>query len=107
MEQFFRKFQKHVILDQNDQFLARLTKIVQNEKFYQKSDHAIFLPLLSSNFMLSFRKLKILSFYKNVLNSIFLTRLIKIDQNGNFMKNGDRAILLSLTQHHVKFHKNY
>ena len=38
-------------------FLARLAKIGQNEKFYQKSGRAIFLPLLSPNFMPSFRKI--------------------------------------------------
>ena len=57
MEQFFRKFQKHVILGQNGHFLARLAKIGQNENFYQKSGRAIFLPLLSPNFMPSFRKI--------------------------------------------------
>ena len=57
VEQFFRKFQKHVILGQNGHFLARLAKIGQNEKFYQKSGRAIFLPLLSPNFMPSFRKI--------------------------------------------------
>ena len=44
VEQFFRKFQKHVILGQNGHFLARLAKIGQNEKFYQKSGRAIFYP---------------------------------------------------------------
>ena len=48
---------KHVILGQNGHFLARLAKIGQNEKFYQKSGRAIFLPLLSPNFMPSFRKI--------------------------------------------------
>ena len=57
VEQFFRKFQKHVILGQNGHFLAHLAKIGQNEKFYQKSGRAIFLPLLSPNFMPSFRKI--------------------------------------------------
>ena len=57
VEQFFRKFQKLVILGQNGHFLARLAKIGQNEEFYQKSGRAIFLPLLSPNFMPSFRKI--------------------------------------------------
>ena len=57
VEQFFRKFQKTVILGQNGHFLARLAKIGQNEKFYQKSGRPIFLPLLSPNFMPSFRKI--------------------------------------------------
>ena len=57
VEQFFRKFKKHVILGQNGHFLAHLAKIGQNEKFYQKSGRAIFLPLLSPNFMPSFRKI--------------------------------------------------
>ena len=57
VEQFFRKFQKHVILGQNGHFLARLAKIGQNENFYKKSGRAIFLPLLSPNFMPSFRKI--------------------------------------------------
>ena len=43
-EQFFRKFQKHVILGQNGHFLARLAKIGKNENFYQKSGRAIFYP---------------------------------------------------------------
>ena len=38
-------------------FSARLAKIGQNENFYQKSGHAIFLHLLSPNFMPSFRKI--------------------------------------------------
>ena len=57
MEQIFRKFQKTVILGQNGHFSAHLAKIGQNEKFYQKSGRAIFLPLLSPNFMPSFRKI--------------------------------------------------
>ena len=38
-------------------FSARLAKIGQNENFYKKSGRAIFLPLLSPNFMPSFRKI--------------------------------------------------
>ena len=57
VEQFIRKFQKSVILGQNGHFLARLAKIGQNENFYKKSGHAIFLTLLSPNFMPSFRKI--------------------------------------------------
>ena len=57
MEQILRKFQKTVILGQNGHFSAHLAKIGQNEKFYQKSGRAIFLPLLSPNFMPSFRKI--------------------------------------------------
>ena len=57
VEQFFLKFQKTVILGQNGHFSAHLAKIGQNEKFYQKSGPAIFLPLLSPNFMPSFRKI--------------------------------------------------
>ena len=38
-------------------FLAHLAKIGQNDNFYKKSGHAIFLPLLSPNFMPSFRKI--------------------------------------------------
>ena len=57
VEQFFRKFQKTVIVGQNGHFSAHLAKIDQNEKFYQKSGRAIFLPLLSPNFMPSFRKI--------------------------------------------------
>ena len=57
MERIFRKFQKTVILGQNDHFSAHLAKIGQNENFYQKSGRAVFLPLLSPNFMPSFRKI--------------------------------------------------
>ena len=57
VEQFFRKFPKTMILGQNDHFLARLAKIRQNKNFYKKSGRAIFLPLLSPNFMPSFRKI--------------------------------------------------
>ena len=57
MEQIFRKFQKTVILGQNGHFSAHLAKIGRNEKFEQKSVPAIFLPLLSPNFMPSFRKI--------------------------------------------------
>ena len=46
-----------MILGQNGHFSAHLAKIGQNEKFYQKSGRAIFLPLLSPNFMPSFRKI--------------------------------------------------
>ena len=56
VEQFFRKFPKTVFFGQNGHFLARLAKIGQNEKFYQESGRAICLPLLSPNFMPSFRK---------------------------------------------------
>ena len=55
--QFFSNSKKTVILGQNGHFLARLAKIGQNENFYQKSGRAIFLPLLSPNFMPSFRKI--------------------------------------------------
>ena len=41
VEQFFRKFQKTVILCKNGHFLARLAKIGQNENFYSR---AIFYP---------------------------------------------------------------
>ena len=57
VDQFLRKFPKTVILGQNGHFSAHLAKIGQNEKFYQKSGRAIFLPLLSPNFMPSFRKI--------------------------------------------------
>ena len=57
MEQILRKFQKTVILGRKGHFSAHLAKIGQNEKFYQKSARAIFLPLLSPNFMPSFRKI--------------------------------------------------
>ena len=57
VEQFFLKFRKTLILGQNGHFSAHLAKIGQNEKFYQKSGRAIFLPLLSPNFMPSFRKI--------------------------------------------------
>ena len=55
--QFFSNSKKTVILGQNGHFSAHLAKIGQNEKFYQKSGRAIFLPLLSPNFMPSFRKM--------------------------------------------------
>ena len=51
LESFFRKVPKTVAI------LARLAKIGQNENFYKKSGRAIFLPLLSPNFMPSFRKI--------------------------------------------------
>ena len=57
VEQFFLKFWKTLILGQNGHFSAHLAKIGQNENFYQKSGRAIFLPLLSRNFMPSFRKI--------------------------------------------------
>ena len=57
VEDFSCKFPKTMILGQNGPFLPHLAKIGQNENFYQKSDRAIFLPLLSPNFMPSFRKI--------------------------------------------------
>ena len=57
VEQFLLKFQKTVIFGQNGHFLAHLAKIGHNENFYQKSGRAIFFPLLSPNFMPSFRKI--------------------------------------------------
>ena len=57
LEPFFRKVPKTAILAKNGHFLARLAKIGQNENFSQKSGRAIFLPLLSPNFMPSFGKI--------------------------------------------------
>ena len=57
MPSFFRKVPKTAILVQNGHFLARLAKFLQNEIFSKKSGRAIFLPLLSPNFMPSFRKI--------------------------------------------------
>ena len=57
LEQFLRKFPKTVILGQDGHFLAHLAKIGQNENFNKKSGRAIFLPLLSPNFIPSFRKI--------------------------------------------------
>ena len=54
LKSFFRKVPKTVILAIS---LPRLAKIGQNENFYQKSGRAIFLPLLSPNFLPSFRKI--------------------------------------------------
>ena len=81
MEQIFRKFQKTVILGQNGHFSAHLAKIGQNEKFYQKSGRAIFLPLLSPNFMPSFRKIVRAVSEKSWKNLIF----------GHFLPSGGRA----------------
>ena len=57
LEPFFRKVPKTAILAKNGHFLARLARFGQNENFSQKKDSAIFLPLLSPNFMTSFGKI--------------------------------------------------
>ena len=57
VKQFFSNSKKTVILGQNGHFLARLSKIGQNENFYKKSGRAIFYPYCPPNFMPSFRKI--------------------------------------------------
>ena len=51
---FFRNVPKTAILAKNGHFFAHLAKFGQNEIFSQKKGSAIFLPLLSPNFMPSF-----------------------------------------------------
>ena len=57
LELFFRNVPKTAILAKNGHFFARQAKFGQNENFSQKSGSAIFLPLLSPNFMPSFGKI--------------------------------------------------
>ena len=57
LEPFFRNVPKTAILAKNGHFFARWAKFGQNENFSQKKGSAIFLPLLSPNFMPSIRKI--------------------------------------------------
>ena len=57
LEPFFRKVPKTSILAKNGYFLTRLAKFGQNENISQRRGFAIFLPLLSPNFMPSFGKI--------------------------------------------------
>ena len=57
LEPFFRKVPKTAILAKNGHFFARQAKFGQNENFSKKSGRAIFLQLLTPNFMPSFGKI--------------------------------------------------